>query len=140
MGTWQEDTVPPRFKRANAIGVQESQRQWHNAIVRQTPFCSATNFGTPNFGRTLGAQFLIVPILVRQRLNCRGTEPHQGHQGYVNILVNTQIYHSLQLKVKVQWKNKNTKPRKRKNTLTNEKNTENFLQTQKWFCVHFGTC
>ena len=31
------------------------------------------------------------PYLVRQRLNCRGTESHQSHHGYVDILYDTQM-------------------------------------------------
>ena len=42
--------------------------------MRQTPFVQRPH---------------IVPILVRQRLNYRRTESHQGHHGYVKILDNT---------------------------------------------------
>ena len=85
MGTWQEDTAPLRFKRADAMGVQ----------VR--PVTISQNKPNLSHYKALCARRLfvqrphIVPILVRQRLNCRGTESHQGHHGYVWILDNTQI-------------------------------------------------
>ena len=75
MGTWQEDTVLLRFKRADAI-----EKNASHDIPNYKELCARRLFvQRPH----------IVPILVRQRLNC--TESHQGHHSYVNILDDTQI-------------------------------------------------
>ena len=63
MGTWQEDTVPPRFKRADAIfGVfktrpvtisQNKPKAITNSTVRQTPFMYQRPHHSPHFGTSV---------------------------------------------------------------------------------------
>ena len=68
--------------------------------MRQTPFCSATPYS---------------PILVRQRLNCRGTESYRGRHGYTKIpdyMSYTLLQDSMQLKGQNTKYNENQKPNK----------------------------
>ena len=125
MGTWQEDTHPLGSREPTPLGVQGR------------PVTISQNKPNLSHYKALSARRLfvqrphIVPIFgTRQRfINCRGTESHQCHHGYVRVLGHTQIYSQLAVD-KVQW-NTNTKLRKRKNTLTNERNTKNFLKVRR---------
>ena len=81
----------------------------------------------------------IAPILVRQCLNCRGTDSHQGHHGHEKILVYT---HVPQHAVKGRSTMKIIQYPEREKHLNLRKKHRKFREgtrTRNWFCVHFET-